>query len=154
MKSNIKTILKHLAAAVMGLLGFASCGEEIEPLAMYGSPYANFKALGTVKDEAGKPIEGIRVAVQQTFRNSNGSICWYEADTVYTDKKGDYLLENNNVQLPGELTFYFEDIDGAENGGEFKSAEAKPEAIKTGDGDGHWYKGLFEAKADVVLKKK
>ena len=48
----------------------------------------------------------------------------------------------------------FEDIDGAENGGEFESAEAAPEIKRTKKGDKSWYGGAFEVKADVTLKKK
>ena len=149
MKIRLKNIWKHLAAVVLGLLGFASCGEEIEPLAMYGSPHADFKALGTVEDEAGKPIEGIRVAIRRDFGKD-----YYENDTIYTDKKGDYLLTKYNTLRPSGLLIVFEDVDGAGNGGEFKSAEARPEIKQTGEGDKAWYQGLYEAKADVVLKKK
>ena len=160
MKSRIKKLWKYLATAVLGLLGFSSCGEDVLDLdilerpAMYGSPYADFKSLGTVKDEAGKPIEGIRVALSQTWRNSDDSILWIEADTVYTDTKGSYLLEKNHVQLPGEVTIVFEDIDGTENGGEFNSAEVKPDVKKVSDGGKGWDQGLYEAQADVVLNKK
>lgn len=160
MKRRIKNLWKYLVTAILGVLGFSSCEEGgldleiIERPAMYGAPYADFKSLGTVKDEAGKPIEGIRVAVSQTWRNSDDSILWIEADTVYTDTKGSYLLEKNHVRLPGELQIVFEDIDGADNGGEFKSAEVTPHAIRASEGDKGWYQGLYEAKADIVLYKK
>ncbi|MBR0533285.1 MAG: radical SAM-associated putative lipoprotein [Bacteroidales bacterium] len=160
MKSRIKKLWKYLATAVLGLLGFSSCGEggldldTKEVLAMYGAPYADFKSLGTVKDEAGKPVEGIRAAISQTWRNSDDSICWIEADTVYTDTKGSYLLEKNRIRLPGELKIVFEDIDGAKNGGEFKSAEVTPDVKKTSEGDKGWYQGVYEAQADIVLHKK
>ena len=148
MKNRINKLWKYLAAAVLGVLGFSSCGEQIEPLVMYGTPQADFKAYGKVKDEAGKPIEGIRVAVRQGKGNE------FEADTFYSDTKGEWLFKKNYIRLPGELTIIFEDIDGKEHGGEFKSAEAKPEIKQTADGDGSWYKGAYEAKADVILKKK
>ena len=152
---KVKRLLKSLTAAVLGLLGFASCEKALdahgngEILCMYGQPYAEFKALGTVKNEAGKPVEGIRVAVRQTLRGHSE----YVDDTVYTDSKGAYLLSNHPFNGPDYVRIVFEDVDGTENGGEFEQAEAKPDIKQTKDGSG-WFTGAYEVKADVVMKKK
>ena len=116
---------------------------------MYGMPYAEFKALGTVKNEAGKPVEGIRVAVRQTLRGQSE----YVDDTVYTDSKGAYLLSRQAFSGPDYVRIVFEDVDGAENGGEFEHTEANPAINQTKDGSG-WFNGAYEVKADVVMKKK
>lgn len=160
----MKRIWKYLVTAALSLLGFASC-EEIRNgfgfgLCMYGEPHADFKTLGTVTDEDGKPIEGIRVAVTKHdhYENNDNVIYdqndWYYHDTLYTDSKGEYLLQQSVFRAPQEVTVVFEDIDGEENGGEFESAEATPELKKVKEGDGNWYIGMFEAQADVTLKKK
>ncbi|MBR3526761.1 MAG: radical SAM-associated putative lipoprotein [Bacteroidales bacterium] len=148
MKSRIYKLSKYLATAILGVLGFSSCGEEIEPEGMYGSPYASFKALGTVKDEAGKPIEGIMVSVRTNWDEN-----YFTADTVYTDASGAYLHSHDQAIFP-TITLVFEDVDGAEHDGEFKSTEVTPDFKKVADGDGSWHKGYFEAKTDIVLKKK
>ena len=50
-----------------------------------------------------------------------------------------------------------EDIDGEANGGEFLSDTLDVDhkkALKTKEGDGRWYEGVFEVSQDVKLKKK
>lgn len=142
---RIKNTWKHLLTIILGLLGFASC----EPMLMYGTPHADFKALGTVKDEAGKPIEGIRVAVRQTWGSNNP---YYWDDTLFTDAKGAWTLMRRD-KVPDNLTVVLEDIDGEAHGGAFKPAEVEPQIKQTKKGDKNWYLGAFEAKADVTLKK-
>lgn len=160
MKTKVKSIFRLLASAVLGLLGFESCDWLGIGATMYGEPYANFKAVGSVTDESGKPVEGIRVAVKQHrhYENTSSVIYdqndWFESDTVFTDSKGSYELKRSVFAAPDDVTVVFEDIDGAENGGEFEKAEATPEVRRTKKGDKGWYNGDFEARADVRLKKK
>ena len=118
---------------------------------MYGQPHADFKALGSVKDEAGKPVEGIRVSIAQkglytAERDAN--------DTVYTDAKGAFLVSKSVFSGPESVSIVFEDVDGVENGGEFRTTEANPDVVQTKKGDKAWYGGAFEVKADVKMKKK
>ncbi|MBQ6253070.1 MAG: radical SAM-associated putative lipoprotein [Bacteroidales bacterium] len=63
----------------------------------YGSPHAAFKAAGSVKDQSGKPIEGIRVAITEHIYNHNHA---YYHDTLFTDSKGDFLLNKKLSQGP------------------------------------------------------
>ena len=61
MKNSMNHLWEKLASLILGLLGFASCGEIeniLEAPDMYGQPYADFKALGTVRDEDGNPRQG------------------------------------------------------------------------------------------------
>ena len=146
--------LKPLIAAILGLLGFASCGDPDDiggDICMYGEPSADFRALGSVKDEAGKPVEGIRVSIAQKGRYTNEM----EAnDTVFTDSKGAFLMSKTVFSGPEYVSIVFEDVDGVENGGEFERAEAKPDVIQTKKGDDAWYGGAYQVNADVVMKKK
>ena len=127
---------------------------------MYGEPHADFQARGTVSDDNGKPIKGIRVAIRQHrhYENSSSVIYdqndWYDNDTLYTDDQGAYQLIRSGFERPHEVKIVFEDIDGEENGGEYLSAEVTPEIAQTKKGDKSWYGGAFEVSADVKLKKK
>ncbi len=150
MKNERKSIWKILATAVLGLIGFSSCVSVTEGLEMYGQPHSDFKALGSVNDEKGNPIEGIRVAIQR----HKGFGSKFDNDTVYTDSKGAYLLEKELFSAPDAVTVTFEDVDGEKNGGEFESATASPAIQQTKKGDGAWYSGTFQAEANAVLKKK
>ena len=150
MKNAVKQIWKYLAAGILGLLGFASCGKNlVDTLVMYGQPHADFKATGTVRDEDGNPIQGIRVSVRLKYAPWSQD----EETTLYTDKMGDYQYITEVFDVP-PVTITFEDVDGEENGGEFASAEASPTVVRIQDGDKLWYDGAFEVRADVQLKKK
>ena len=156
MKANI---LKHLAATGLGLLGFASCEKIGFGLTMYGEPHADFKAVGTVKSEDGKPIEGIRVAVRQHRHYANFCVIydqndWYEDDTVFTDSRGMYEMSKTVFSAPHDVTVVFEDVDGFENGGNFGTMTAEPQVKQTKKGDKNWYSGAFEAQADAVMSRK
>lgn len=155
-----KNFFRYLAATMLSLLGFSSCSWLGIGLCMYGQPNADFKAIGKVTDTAGKPIEGIRVAVTQHRHYENTeSVIYdqndrYDSDTVYTDVNGDYELVRSVFDAPNTVNIVFEDIDGEEHGGEFEKAEANPKLTQTKKGDRNWYMGAFEAKADATLKKK
>ena len=160
MNGKVKSIFRSLAATALGLLGFSSCSWLGIGVCMYGEPHADFKAIGTVTDKAGKPIEGIRVAVQQHrhYENSESVIYdqndWYDDDTLFTDVNGQYELVRSVFDAPNRVTVFFEDIDGEENGGEFAKAEANPKVVQTKKGDKSWYGGAFQVEADAKLNKK
>ena len=85
---------------------------------MYGTPSADFEVGGTVEDEAGNPVEGIRAIVK--YKRNMPESEW-NGDTLYTDDKGRYYRDLGSL-FPGscdELKVVFEDIDGEENGGEY-----------------------------------
>jgi len=168
MKPEKKTFVARLCAAVLALLGFASCERIWDSREEYGVPTVDFKVMGTVTDEDANPIEGIRVIVRREFDNwpspkqsyvdDLGRYHEYGGDdTLYTDAKGKYesiVLESVAV---GGQKVYFDDIDGADKGGAFKSdsvliKDAPNKLFK--QGDGHWYKGGYEYTVDVELQKK
>ena len=155
-----KNILRYLATAMLGLLGFSSCSWLGIGVCMYGEPHADFKALGTVKDDKGKPIEGIRVAVQQHRHYANTENVIYDYndmyynDTVYTDSNGKYELVRSVFEAPQEVTVVFEDIDGEEHGGEFGKTVEKPAVVQTKKGDKSWYGGAYQVEADTYMVKK
>lgn len=152
MKNGMEQIWKYLAAGIMGLLGFASCGKIdniLKPPPMYGQPYANFKALGTVRDEDGNPIKGIQVIVRQHCSHLEPA-----DNKLFTDAEGTYQLIRDVFDELESVTVTFEDVDGGENGGDFASAEVSPEVIRTKKGNKARYNVSFETRTDVQLKKK
>lgn len=159
MKLKINSLVKKATTLLLGLLGFASCEYIGIGLCMYGEPHADFRAIGSVTDDAGKPIHGIRVAIQQHrhYANTTGVIYdqndWYDNDTVFTDSQGRYEMIRSVFEAPTDVTIVFEDIDGEENGGPFQKGETKPAVVRTKKGDNSWYGGAFEVSSDVKLKK-
>jgi hypothetical protein len=77
--------------------------------ACYGMPMDEVSLKGTVKDTNGGAIGGIQVSAYDEY------------DKTLTDSNGKYQL------LVGdwEQTVLFQDIDGPDNGGEFKDLEVK-----------------------------
>jgi putative lipoprotein (rSAM/lipoprotein system) len=152
MKQKARHLLHLLLGALLGALGFSSCGfiEIGGGRCEYGEPHVDFEAAGKVTDKAGKGIEGIRVAIRQDGNN------WYRHrdDTLYTDKNGQFEMKRGLITVPDIVHIVFEDIDGEANGGTFASQTViNPEIKQTKKGDGNWYNGAFAVKADVKLEK-
>ena len=171
MKQKVRNLVHLLLGALLGALGFSSCdflniggGKDMYgcPVVMYGQPTVQFRATGKVTDRAGKPIEGIRVAVNvhRHYANSGGVIYdkndWYDTDTVYTDAAGKYKSDIGLTSFtgPDDATLVFEDIDGPAHGGSFAPATVTPGIKQTRKGDGLWDNGDYEATADAVLDPK
>ena len=166
MVKRINGIWRQLAAAILGLLGFASCSKDIvggeggDIMVMYGQPHADFKVIGSVKDKQGKPIEGIRVAITRHnyYPNSTGVFLdrnhWYYYDTLYTDSKGEFLRDETVSDQPDDVVIVFEDVDGEEHGGLFETVKTTPSVTRTKKEEGFWYRGAFEVKSNVKMKKK
>ena len=91
MKTN-KLMTRFLSGALVAL-GFTACDNEttddVYPLE-YGSPSVDYRVKGIVTDEAGNPIENIRVIIRNAWDNTPNP---YADDTVYTDKGGAFANE-------------------------------------------------------------
>ncbi|MBO7498544.1 MAG: radical SAM-associated putative lipoprotein [Bacteroidaceae bacterium] len=168
MKLEKKTFVARLCAAVLALLGFASCERIWDARTEYGTPSMDFMVKGTVTDEASNPLEGIRVIVRKEANNQprpNQSYVDYYGryhmvggdDTLYTDVKGKYETEVIDAFAVLEQKVYFDDVDGVAGGGAFKSDSV---VLRTAPnkqykkGDGNWYDGGYEYTVDVQLQKK
>ena len=140
MKKRIKNRLSFL---LLSLLGFAATSCK-EPLDMYGTPRADFRAQGKVTDKEGNPLRGIQVRSEQ-----------YDSKEVLTADDGSYDISGS--MFPSHITLSFTDIDGPENGGEFTEQHLDikfTEADRTGKG-GEWYSGSFaRSGVDVRMQEK
>ena len=140
--------MRKFICFMLTLLGFGAvvgCEEYEEvPAPEYGAPYVEFRVSSRVVDEAGKPIKGI--ALMHSGWNT-ATIGLSNDDGVVTATTSDY-------DLPIELCFV--DIDGEDNGGEFKTLNLDVtdefELIEEGEG---WKQGTYEANlGDVTLTQK
>ncbi len=168
MKQKAISFYRILLGALMGLLGFGSCAKsDTDPddyRVMYGQPTATYKFTGTVKDEAGKPIKGIRVVFHPDSRitpesESFKDYCKYEVDTLYTNDKGEFStnrLKYDGITLMNETLVVFDDVDGAAGGGEFQSVslDKNQVSVKVIEKKEGWNTGTYGITANAVLKKK
>lgn len=132
MRNRCRFIISVLVA-----LAAVSCSKE-----QVGDSYMLFEIHGTVLDEDGNPIEGIKVSsglsdAQST--NVNGNFIFYGRSTPTT-----YVV----------LTF--EDKDGEQNGGEFvnRAEEVLVHEKTPGSAMGNFYGTYFASGVEVVMLRK
>lgn len=157
MKKWYKRFTENILSGLLILLGFSSCasknGENI--IYEYGTPTTKFKATGTVTDQAGKPIKGIRVIVSGNYLYFNTKNGYTYADTLSTDDKGAYASNLATAETPNGVKIHFKDIDGEKNGGYFADDSLdinNMKKIKLADGDGKWFWGVYELQGSKKLK--
>lgn len=137
--------MKRLIYMLMALMGFGAvaCEEVNSDVAgEYGVPHVTFSLKARVVDEAGEPIEGIKVSAN-----------WIEG---YTNQDGEINI-NGSVFTGSQYRVTFEDVDGEENGGEFETLvlDITEKVEQTSDGSGSWNDGAFKAElGDVTMKLK
>lgn len=142
--------MKKLIYFLMALLGFGAAGCE-ESAAEYGCPNVNFRVTARVVDEAGEPIEGIRVGIYHEEWDGGYACGDFENRTGYTDYQGCIDAYGSPFSVPEKLVF--EDVDGEANGGEFETQIIDVVGVEqTEEGSGHWYGGAYEVHiGDVVM---
>ena len=151
MKTN-KWMTRLLSGALVAL-GFTACDDENNgdyPAEEYGTPSVDYRVKGTVTDEAGNPIENIRVIIRNAWDNTPNP---YMDDTVYTDKQGAFANEMNTTGGIGKQKVYFDDIDGEANGQSDSTDLADMESTQVKEGSGNWYQGQYEFTVEKKLKK-
>lgn len=149
MNTKMKMTVARLLSGAMVLLGFASCDDD---KVMYGSPSVKFQVKGKVTSDIGTPLEGIQVIVRANWDNNSQG----RADTIYTDAKGEFASQEIEAGGLNAQTAYFNDVDGAANGGTFKSDSISLKTMdkKQLEKGNEWYAGKFELTTTVKLKEK
>ena len=156
--------VESLLSGALALLGFAGCSNINDAPDLYGTPSVDYKVIGTVTDEQGKPLKDIQVIV----KNPNGWSYYDDntsreslppqviPDTLYTDKDGKFTSNNVHAISVSKFTVEIQDIDGEANGGEFLQKQLtkndfNEKRIKKGKG---FYNGEYEYSKTVQLKRK
>lgn len=152
MKTIFSNPLLWICSIILTALGFTGCDDPSKMADEYGSPYADYKYMGTITDEKGNPIQGIKV----TLVGSSHKVSGPEVAVFTTNKDGKFESEYYNEMNTNIYKIDFTDTDGELNGGEFASTSIKTsemESTQTKKNDTHdkWYRGQFERKAKVKL---
>ena len=123
MKVRFNRWYNAVLTALLSMLGF-SCSldepEEYGPIVLeYGVPHADYIVKGTVTDETGTPIQGIKTSIKGFYPGVEG-VFVEGIDSIQTDASGQYQLKY--MGMPHKyFKLIVEDIDGEANGGEFLS---------------------------------
>ena len=156
----MRNLFIRLAKISLGLLGTAainSCDGHFIGKAEYGCPHADFEAKGTVTDEDGNGIPGIRVIIRSQNPLSSNPKDRLE-ETIWTNHNGEYVsgesYYDDDFAYTSSIKMEFEDVDGPENGGEFQKVNIEVPVFQVKEGDGKWYNGAYEAGANVTMHKK
>jgi putative lipoprotein (rSAM/lipoprotein system) len=137
------------------MLGFSCDGSGGSDVEEYGCPTADYIIKGTVTDEAGTPVQGIKTSLKQVDKTETETYI-YGMDSLQTSVSGGYQLKFNGMEN-SNLKIIVEDVDGITNGGEFFSDTLDinyDQAVQIKKGDRRWYDGVFEVSQDIKLKKK
>ena len=116
--------------------------------------------MGTVTDESGSPVKGIKVSAKNVYRRYDGAVVeTYGVDSTLTDSKGKYAVEGEAFLGEHILKLIVEDLDGEANGGAFKNDTIdidfdKAKKVKEPDKNDYWSEGTFAITQDIKLKKK
>lgn len=142
--------MKKIITKSLSIIGFTLPVVGCVPV-MYGSPSTTYEVKGKVLDNKGNPINGIKIALQDDATDPNP----YEIAESQSLENGDYKIRNT-IFPRSKLYLSVEDIDGAENGGEFEEQTIELDFSKveaTGDKDA-WYSGKKSLEQDIVLEEK
>lgn len=162
MKARINRWYNVVLTALLSVLGYAcsSSDEDDRAVIMYGTPHADYQFMGTVTDESGSPVSGIKVSAKNVYRRYDSAVIeTYGVDSTLTDSKGKYAVEAEGYLGEQILKLIVEDIDGELNGGAFKSDTIdidfdNAKKVKEPDKDDYWSNGTFAISQDIKLKKK
>lgn len=118
---------------------------------MYGTPYAGFEISGLVTNTDNAPLDHARV-IRRTTRASgpddndgygystNGSI-----DTVYTNAKGEYIIQKNDGRKFDRVLIVVQD--------EGYKEQTKEITLTYSSGSGFWDLGTAKAVENFKLEK-
>ena len=143
--------MKKIITKSLSILGFTIPMFGCDAPVMYGTPSADYEIKGKVLDADGDPIKGIKVEVQ-TY------VVRPEPVTIQRKFSLDDGTYDASVQTfpVSKLRLVAQDVDGAENGGEFEEKTVELDFSKieyTGDKDA-WYWGKKSLEQDIVLEEK
>lgn len=94
MRKKFYALLNLLLAPVLAMLGFSGCDNNV--VCLYGSPYAKYDVKGTILNEEGKQLEGMKVTSKEIYTNENvEGYFGHELNTTSTDSKGQYQATGN-----------------------------------------------------------
>ena len=130
-----------MISALLGMLGYSACGSKDDEdglgPCLYGQPHAYFKVEGSVLNEEGKTVEGVKVYVQRHY-----------GDTATTDQNGKYVFNAKSMGSYRLLWVMAEDPSGV------YAADSVGLSPQFEGGDGDWYEGSYSTTHDFTLKKK
>ena len=145
MTKRLYKTFNYLLSAILGMLGFQSCDEVIPGGGMdcmYGTPSAHFVVGGKVVDEDNKPVADENILIRPAGMN------YGVRKQLTTDADGNYKWDETGFPM-NKLKVVAIDPDSI-----YENDSTEITLKQTEKGDGDWYDGKYEGKADFKLKKR
>ena len=123
MKVRFNRWYHAVLTTLLAMLGFSCSGsdsDDEEIVAMYGLITPHYYLGGTVTDQAGTPIEGIKMSLKQVYKSDDFTKV-SSLDSMQTNNMGLYEFQCTPWIILRDVKLIVEDIDGEANGGEFLS---------------------------------
>ena len=152
MKKKLHKRHNAIIVAILALLGFSTACSKDDPklIAMYASPYAEYKLSSKVTDQDENPIEGIQVDYYYFFQTDEQLHPMFEP--VYSNGEGMAKIDEHTFGVSnGTIRVTATDIDGEQNG-YFKPAYIDIPIAQTDfkDPEG-WFWGTYSTPETIVI---
>ena len=149
LSTSITRIYSMMISGLISILGFASCEDDNQNVTMYGSPYGEFEAKGTVTDEEGKPVKDAQIITRPVYISYDGvqNVDYYNSDTTYTNATGKYTISDDRTGSEYLRIIVHPKNDDLES-------DSTREKLHYVGGDHSWYMGKAILTKDFTLKAK
>lgn len=139
---RVNTLINGLLAGALGLLGFASCGEDEDTPCMYGTPTGVYQIKGTVTDETDKPVDNATV-IMRRIRDKE---VLASLTTAITKANGEYSFRISDFPMEKIRLVCRPQSSGLE------ADSVDIEVHFDGKGDGPWMVGTARETVNFKLK--
>lgn len=149
MRKKFYAMLNMLLAPVLAMLGFNGCDNAFNGVCLYGVPYAKYDVKGTVLNEEGEQLEGMKVTPKEIYTFENFEGCEVLKATS-TDSKGQYQTSGSwSGYSPGSvLRIVVEDPQHV-----YATDSVDITLKRTNKGKDDWCEGTDVGTADFRLKR-
>lgn len=120
MKVRFNRWYHAVLTTLLAMLGFSCDGLDSEEPVMYGALTPHYYIDGTVTDQTGRPIEGIKTSLKQVTKSDDFTHV-SNLDSMQTNEMGLYEFQCTPWSILRDVKLIVEDIDGEAHGGEFLS---------------------------------
>lgn len=150
-KKKFYGLLNTVLASVLTMLGLSGC-DAFNEVDLYGSPYAKYDVKGTILNEEGEQLEGMKVTPKEihTYDGLEGYYA-YELESTNTDSKGQYHASGNwtgHYPFSVNLRIVVEDPQHV-----YATDSVDVTLTRTNKDKGEWCVGTDEGTADLRLKR-
>lgn len=151
MRKKFYAMLNILLAPVLAMLGFSGC-DTFNEVDLYGCPYVKYDVKGTILNEKGERLEGMKVTPKEihTYDNLEGYYA-HDLKSTSTDSKGQYHASGNwtgHYPLSVSLRIVVEDPQHV-----YATDSVDVKLTRTNKDKGDWCEGTDEGTADLRLKR-